>query len=327
MNTIREIKRVLSIQAESLKEAKRWIGYDFKKAVEIIDKCKGKLVVTGIGKSGLVAQKIASTLASTGTPSIFLHPTEGMHGNLGIVHKNDVVFAIGKSGESEEILNILPSIKKIGAKIICLTANKDSSLARQSSLVLFVPIQREACPLNLAPTASSTVAMVIGDAIAIALMKKRGTDADTFALYHPGGLLGKRLLYRVADVMRGGSRNPVVKISDSINRLLVEISQKWTGAASVVNQHGKFVGLVTDFDIRRAFSEGKTISQLKIKDIMNSSPTVIYDDQMAIDALKIMESRKKPFTVLPVLNRRRQSIGMLHLHDLVTKGLTQLPVK
>ncbi len=259
MNIVREIKNVFTVQSDSLRQARQYVGPSFEKAVRLILKCHSKVVVTGIGKSGLIAQKIASTFSSTGTPAIYLHPVEGMHGNLGVLHKNDVVIAIGKSGESEELLGILPTVRKIGAKVISITANSNSSLARQSTIVLNIPIKKEACPLNLAPTTSSTVALVVGDALAIALMKLRGFGPEKFALFHPGGLLGKRLILKVADVMRSGRRNPVVSIDDSIMELLVEISRKWTGAAAIVNKKGIFVGLVTDFDIRQAFAQGKTM--------------------------------------------------------------------
>lgn len=321
MSATKEIKRVLGIEAENLRNARRWIGPAFSAAVNALYRCRGKVVVTGIGKSGLIAQKMASTLSSTGTPAIYLHPVEGMHGNLGVVHRNDVVFAIGKSGESEELLGILPAIRRIGAKVICLTANKNSTLARLSSIALHVPVEREVCPLNLAPTTSTTLALVIGDAIAITLMKLRGFKAENFALYHPGGLLGKRLILKIRDVMRAGRRNPVVNVNATMMTLLVEISRKWTGAANVVDKKGRLVGLVTDYDIRHAFAKGWTISTLSIRQIMNPKPTRIREDEMAIKALAVMESRKKPFTVLPVVDKRGRSVGMVHLHDLVTAGL------
>lgn len=321
MNVISEIRRTLGIEAGNLRTARKWVGPSFASAVKLMFKCRGKIVITGIGKSGLIAQKFASTLSSTGTPAIYLHPVEGMHGNLGVLHRNDVVFAIGKSGESEELINILPSIKRIGAKIICLTANKQSTLARMSTIALVVPVEREVCPLNLAPTTSTTLALVIGDAIAIALMKLRGFKAENFALYHPGGTLGKRLTLKVADVMRGGRRNPVVNVDATMMSLLVEISRKWTGACNVVDKKGRLVGLVTDFDIRGAFAKGWTLSTLSIRQIMNPKPTSIHPEEMAMKAFEMMESRKKPFTVLPVVDKARRSVGMVHLHDLVTAGL------
>ncbi len=321
MNIQSVIRDVISTQAKSLMEIKPFIDKPFADAVRTMYKCKGKLVITGVGKSGLIAQKIASTLSSTGTPAIFLHPVEGMHGNLGVLQKGDVVLAIGKSGESEELLNILPAIQKIGVKVIGLTADKNSSLARQSSIVLHVPVKREACPLNLAPTTSSTVALVVGDAIAIALMKLRGFDENDFALYHPGGLLGKRLLLKISDVMRAGAANPVIHVDDSMTNLLIEMSRKWTGAVSVINARKRLVGLVTDFDVRQAFAEGKAIRNVKIREIMNPRPIFIHSDEMAVKALEMMESRKKPLSVLPVVNHQRCSVGMIHIHDLVRKGL------
>ncbi|MCB4755517.1 MAG: KpsF/GutQ family sugar-phosphate isomerase [Elusimicrobia bacterium] len=321
MKITNEIKRILAFQARSLLKARGSINNSFKLAVEAIFRCPGKIVVTGIGKSGLVAQKVASTLTSTGTPAIYLHPIEGLHGNLGVIQKSDIVLAIGKSGESEELLSLLPAIRKIGAKVISLTATRDSSLAQQSSIVLHVPLKKEACPLNLAPTTSSTLALVVGDAIALTLMKMRGFDADSFALYHPGGLLGKKLLLKVSDIMRSGKRNPVVSLHASMDQLLVEITQKWTGAASIVDHKGHLVGLVTDYDIRNAFAKGELISSLKIKDIMNPHPTAVFSDDTVMKALQTMERRPKPLTVLPVIDRKKRAVGMLHLHDFVQKGL------
>jgi len=323
VNILKEIHRVFSIQASSIRKAEKSIGSAYRDAVTMIVRCKGKVVLTGVGKSGLVAQKIASTFSSTGTPAIYLHPTEGLHGNLGVVNKQDVVVAIGKSGESEELLNILPAIKKIGARIIAITGNRKSSLARLSNLVIYVPYSMEACPFDLAPTTSSTVSLVIGDALAISLMKLRGFTKAKFALFHPGGTLGKRLLLKVSDVMRGGRRNPVIRVDRSIHHLLVEISRKWAGAASIVDKKGKLIGIVTDFDIREAFAKGKNISRVYIKDLMHPNPTFVYSDALAVKCLELMESRKKPLTVLPVVDRKKKSVGMIHIHDLVVKGLIQ----
>ncbi|OVE76864.1 hypothetical protein BVX98_04145 [bacterium F11] len=325
INIVSQIKNVLSVEAASILATRKMIGSSFSQVVKLIFRCRGKIVVTGIGKSGLVAQKIASTLVSTGTPAIYLHPVEAVHGNLGVVSKIDIVLAIGKSGESEEILNILPSIKKIGAKIIGMTSNRKSTLAKNSAHVLYLPVNREVCPLNLAPTTSSTLFLVVGDAIAVALMKLRGFNSERFALYHPGGILGKRLLLKVADIMRKGNRNPIVKDNASLKKLLIEITTKWTGAASVVNSQNKLVGLVTDFDIRRAFAKGEKISELTLKNIMNPSPVYMFDDENISKALDLMENREKPITVLPVVNRNRNCIGMLHLHDLIMKGLLPEP--
>ncbi len=323
MNIIEEIKRVIRLESKSIERAQKAIGPAYAKAVQSILHCKGKVIVTGVGKSGAIAQKMASTLTSTGTPAIFLNPVEGSHGSLGVVHRNDIVFAIGKSGESEEILKIIPSIRRIGARIISMTSNPLSSLAKMADISLLNPVVREACPLNLAPTTSSSLAMVIGDAIAIALMKLRGFGVDNFALYHPGGLIGKQLLLKVSDVMRSGRRNPMVRVSSSVKQLLAEITRKWAGAASIVDKKGRLIGLVTDFDIRQAFAEEKKISHLKIIELMNPRPKFVCVDDLAIKALGIMENRPKPLTILPVVDKKKRSVGMLHLHDLVKEGLTR----
>ena len=325
MDILKEIKRVMTQEQIGIQKSVKFINPRFKIAVNLMFKTKGKIVVTGIGKSGIIAQKIASTLASTGTPAIYLHPSEGMHGNLGIVAKEDVVLAIGKSGESSEVLDILPSIRKIGSKIICLTSNLQSTLARKSDVVLFIPMQNEVCGFDLVPTTSSTVALVIGDALAVVLMKLRGFTQEHFALYHPGGILGKRLLLKISDVMRKGDRNPVVSIKASMETLLVEISKKWTGAASIVDSKNFFLGLVTDYDIRKALSKGKNVLNMSIQEIMNSKPTMIYEDEMAIKAAELMEFREKPLTVLPVLDRKKRAVGIIHTHDLILLGLAQHP--
>lgn len=320
-NTRAVIKDVLSVQSKAILESRKSVDASYERAVDIMFRCRGKIVVTGIGKSGVIAQKIASTMSSTGTPAVYMHPSEGLHGSVGVVQKQDVVLAIGKSGESVELLGILPVIKRIGARVIALTANRVSALARASDLVLHMPVRTEACPLNLAPTTSTTVALVIGDALAIALMRRRGFTSESFALFHPGGLLGKRLLMKVSDVMRSGARNPVVRQTASMRQLLVEITNKWTGAASVVDLRGRLLGLVTDFDIRRALVTGRKLESLSITDIMTRNPTCVRDTDLAAKALAIMEKRSKPFTVLPVIDGAGRAVGMLHLHDLVREGL------
>jgi arabinose-5-phosphate isomerase len=317
----RQIKEVFQLQIETLARLQQGIDGCYEKAVRTLLRCRGKVIVTGVGKSGIVAQKIAATLSSTGTPAIYLHSSEGMHGHLGIVQKGDVVIAIGKSGESEELTGLLPSIKKIGAEVIAITANKESSLARYAAVTLHTPIEKESCPLNLAPTCSTTAAMVVGDGLAVALMKQRGFKPETFALYHPGGQLGKRLTLRVADLMRGGTDNPAIHVKSGTRAMLREITSKRTGAVSIVDDKNRLLGLVTDYDIRRVVERGENILQKKIRDIMNPKPTSVYSNERAVKALEIMENRDKPISVLPVLNRRKMVIGMIHLHDLLAKGL------
>lgn len=318
---IRELRRVIALEARTLAKLGRAIDGSFAKAVDLMLKCKGKVILTGVGKSGLIAQKIAATLASTGTPSIYLDPADALHGSLGLVQRQDLVVAIGKSGESDELNALLPRLRTVGAKVIAITANPKSTLARAAALVLETPIEEEACPLNLAPTCSTTAALAAGDALAVALMKRRGFRAEQFARNHPGGRLGKRLTLHVADIMRSGEENPVVRVDAPITRMLVEITRQRAGAVSVVDAAGRLVGLVTDYDIRRALEQGKIVLALNIRQLMNARPTTVRPDTMAARAVEIMEGRKNPFNVLPVVDRRGRSVGMIQIHDLRARGL------
>lgn len=321
MDILSEILRVIELESRTVARLHKTVGPPYEEAVRLIYACPGKVILTGIGKSGIIAQKIASTMVSTGTPALFLHPTEGMHGDIGIAHKDDVIIAIGRSGESEELLALLPSIRKIGARLIAITARADSTLARHADIVLLTPVEEEACPLNMAPTCSTTVALVVGDALAMALMKLRNIQPEDFARYHPGGQLGKRLLLSVRDLMRTGLRNPVVHRSASVQQLFSEITAKHLGAVSIVDDAGRLVGLVTDYDIRHAVGEGRNIFAMTIPEIMNPRPVSIEADEKAIVALKIMEERDKPLAILPVVEADRIVCGMIHLHDLIDKGL------
>jgi len=271
---------------------------------------------------GFIAQKIASTMVSTGTPAVFLHPSDGMHGDVGIIREGDVVLALSKSGETDELLNILLYVKKIGVSIISISANADSTLASSSNLLLLTPVDEEACPLNLAPTSSTTAALVVGDALAMVLMKMREFQPEHFAVFHPGGQLGRRLLMTVSDVMRCDENNPVINVKDTIRIMLYEITAKRAGAVSVVDDAGNLLGLVTDYDVRKSLEEGIDIFDLSISQVMNDASTCIFSDESASHALEMMENRDKPFVVLPVLDRHSNKVvGMLHLHDLVSKGL------
>jgi arabinose-5-phosphate isomerase len=316
-----EIMRVIDIEMKGLSLLKEQINSSVRSAVETIFNCSGKVILTGMGKSGLVAKKIASTMSSVGTPAIFMHPAEGMHGDLGIIAAEDVVIAIGKSGESSELNGVLPSIKNAGAKIIGIMGDTDSTLARYSDVVINIGDIEEACPFNMAPTTSSTVTMVLGDAIAVALMKMREFDLADYALLHPGGQIGKRLTMRVSDVMLKGSNNPIVNISESVKNCISEISRKLAGAVTVIDKDGKIMGLVTDYDIRKHIEKEENIFLMEIKDIMNPNPIFIYEDEKAFSALKIMQEREKPITILSVLDRQNIVVGMLRMHDLVKEGL------
>ena len=322
MGMLDEIDRVFKLEIDTLINVRNQLDKSYMKAAELLFQCSGKVIVTGMGKSGLIAQKIAATMVSTGTSAAFLHPGDGLHGDAGIIRDGDVVLALSKSGETEELLGILLYVKKLGIPVVTITANTKSTLAKASDLVLFTPVEEEACPLDLAPTSSTTAALVVGDALAMTLMKKRGVTTEQFALWHPGGQLGRRLLLTVSDIMRSGEDNPVVNSKASVRDMLFEISSKRCGAVSIINDDGCLIGLVTDYDVRRKLGEDGDIFSQTIADIMNANPSFTYSDDKAITALETMSNRPRPFLVLPVLDREKnQVVGMIHLHDMVNKGL------
>jgi len=321
MNVLAELRQVLEIEIEALRAVKDNLDVSFVRAVETLHTCTGQVVVTGIGKSGIVARKIASTFRSTGTPAVFLHAGEALHGDIGVIRPGDVALAIGKSGESRELNTLLRILRKNGTTIIAITSNPESSMAELADLVLELNIPREACPLNLAPTASTTATLAIGDAIAVALMKLKNISEDDFASRHPGGQLGARLLLTVADVMRKDADNPVIGSHQPVKEMLVRITAFRVGAISVVNAKGELLGLVSDYDIRKALESDRNLFSMKIIDIMNSSPEYITADAKAIEALDMMRRRKKPTAILPVIDAHRKVVGMVHLHDLLAAGL------
>ena len=318
---IKEVRRVLRLEARTLAGLERAVDKRYADAVRLLARGRGKVIVTGVGKSGLIAQKIAATLSSTGTPAIHLDPTEALHGGLGLVQKGDIVIAVGKSGESEELNALLPRLRSIGAKIVALTANPASTLARAAAIVVLTPVAAEACPHNLAPTCSTTAALAAGDALAVALMMVRGFGRDHFAQNHPGGRLGRRLTLKVSDIMRGGEDNPVVRSGVSAVSMLMEMTRMRAGAVSVVDGRGRLLGLVTDYDIRRSLEQGLDIRKLPVSSFMNRKPTTIAPTAMAARAVEIMEGRKNPFNVLPVVDARGRSVGMIQIHDLRARGL------
>ena len=322
MRILEEMGRVFRLEIDTLNNVWKALDDNSTRAVEMLLNCQGKIVVTGMGKSGYIAQKIASTMVSTGTQAVFLHPGDGMHGDVGIIQGQDVVIAISKSGESDELLSILLYAKNLGVPLIAITAQPSSTLAGRADLVLHTPVDQEACPLNLAPTSSSTAALVLGDALAMTLMKLRGFNPDEFARYHPGGQLGKRLLLRVRDIMRAGEDNPLVHVNDTVQEMLSQITGKRSGAVSVVDGDSRLLGLITDYDIRKVLEKGNDIFSLPITEIMNRSATSIYSDEMAVKAMDLMENRGRPFLLLPVLDRQSEKVvGLIHLHDMVSKGL------
>lgn len=316
-----EIRRVIKLEAETLKGLEKAVNGSYTEAVRRLAACKGKVVLTGVGKSGLIAQKIAATLSSTGTPAAYLDPSEALHGGLGFVQKQDLVLAIGKSGESDELNALLPNIRNVGAGLIAITANPRSTLAKAAAIVLLTPVDQEACPHNLAPTCSTTAALAVGDALAVALMRVRNFRAEHFARNHPGGRLGRRLNLRVSDIMRSGEDNPVIPVTAGVSEMLDEITRKQAGAVSVVDKSGRLVGLVTDYDVRKALQAGKNILNLRIRDLMNDKPSTVRDDEPAAKAVAVMENRPNPFNVLPVVDRKRRPVGMVQIHDLRARGL------
>jgi len=316
-----EIARVLDIEIEALRAVRQNISSPFVRAIEVIAACTGQVLVSGIGKSGIIGSKIAATLRSTGTPASFLHPGDALHGDVGIVREDDILLAIGKSGESTELIALLRVIRKIGIPIVAITSNAGSSMAALSDVVLDLQIPREACPLNLAPTASTTAALAVGDAIAVTLMKLKNVSAEDFARHHPGGQLGKRLLLTVEDVMRNHEEKPVIGIHASVKEMLVAITAFHVGAICVVNDQERMLGLVTDYDVRKMLETGQDIFSMKISDIMNAAPEVAYSTDRAVDALDKMRVRRKPTAVLPVLSPDQTLLGIVHLHDLIAAGL------
>lgn len=318
---LNSVRKVIGLEAAALRELHAAVDGAYVDAVELMAGCKGKIIVTGIGKSGLIAQKIAATLSSTGTPALYLHPAEGMHGDLGSVERRDLILAIGKSGESHELNALLPSLKRIGSKIIAITANPRSTLGKSAAVVLNTPIRAEACPLNLAPTTSTAVALAVGDALAVALMERKRFRKEHFALLHPGGQLGRRLTLRVSDVMRTGAENPVVKVNATTAAMLAEMTRKHAGAVSIVDAKGRLAGLVTDFDIRRVLENGGRLADLAIAEIMNKRPSTIRADRLAIEAVELMSDRATPFNVLPVVDARGRAVGLIQVHDLRARGL------
>ena len=317
MEKIREIAlQVIDNEANSILGLKSLLTDDFEKVVELIYNSKGNVIVSGIGKSANIAQKIVATLNSTGTTAVFMHAADAIHGDLGIIRDDDVVIIVSKSGETPEIKVLIPLIKIRKNKLVAIVGNKSSYLASQADFVLDTTVPREACPNNLAPTSSTTAQLVMGDAIAVALLKMRGFTAEDFAKFHPGGALGKRLYLTVGDVcFKNGL--PQVKPDDIMTQAIIEISQKMLGAAAVID-NGKLVGIVTDGDLRRMLMKHPNIEAVQVKEIMTKSPTTIEKSAHVADALNVMQS--KEISVLPVMEGGRY-VGMIHIHDIIKEGI------
>jgi arabinose-5-phosphate isomerase len=318
---IRRGREVIRIEAEAVANLEKSIDENFIKAINIIYNSKGRVVLTGMGKSGLIGRKIVATLNSTGTAAIFLHPTDALHGDLGMVRKEDVVVLISKSGSTQEILNLLPMFKRLGVKLIAMCGARQSKVARECDIFLDISIKEEACPHDLAPTASTTAALAMGDALSVALLEKRGFTAEDFALLHPGGSLGKRLSLKIEEIMYKGNFVPKVFEDTSIKDVILEITSKRLGTTCVLDEDGNLKGIITDGDLRRLLERTLDIKELKAREVMTKNPKVIKDDRLASFALQQMENYK--ITSLIVVDDLKKPIGIVHLHDLINLGLQQ----
>ena len=322
--SIQTAKRVLNIEADAISGLAKRLDSNFSTAIDLILNSSasggGKVIITGIGKSGLICKKIAATFASTGTPAFFLHPAEGVHGDLGMLMKGDVVIAVSNSGETEEIVRILPLIKRMGVKLIAMTGDVNSNLAKAGDVVLDIGVEQEACPLGLAPTASTTAALAMGDALAVALLEKKGFKQEDFALFHPAGSLGKRLL-KIDELMHTGENIPLVNINASMKQAILEITAKRLGITGVIDKAGRLVGVITDGDLRRALEKRGDILKNKVKDVMTKNPKKIEKGSLAESALKMMEDYS--ITTLFVYGGKEEDrvTGIVHLHDLLKAGV------
>ena len=317
-------KKVLEIEQEGIASLIDQLGPDFEHAVSLIMACPSRVIITGIGKSGIIGQKISATLNSTGTPSFFLHPVEAMHGDLGIVDPNDVVLAISYSGETTELSMLMPTFKKRGIKTIAITGNKNSPLAHYADVVLSAHVPREACPLGLAPTTSTTAALALGDALAVVLLDKKKFAADDFRKNHPGGSLGERLKVKVSEVMLTGQQIPIVEADATMAEAVAALNEKNIGAVLICSADNRVRGIITDGDIRRLVSKSVDFSMQLAGDAMTQGPKTIDENLLAADALSIMQRHE--VTILPVCNKLGHLVGILHLHDLLGKGEFRLLV-
>jgi arabinose-5-phosphate isomerase len=316
-----EAKKVIRIEAEALLALADAINGEFEKAVKLILASRGRVVVTGMGKSGLIGQKIASTMASTGTPALFLHPAEGIHGDLGMIMKGDVVIAISNSGETEEVVRILPIIMRLGASLVAMTGNPTSTLAKAGDVFLDISVKEEACPLGLAPTASTTATLAMGDALAVALLIQRGFNAEDFALFHPGGALGKKLILKVEDMMHVGDAIPLVRGETLMREALFVITAKGLGITGVIGADGGLVGVITDGDLRRALEQGLDIINLPAESLMKVKPKRINRSELAAKALQQMEQFSITSLFVFEDDNNSRPVGIIHLHDLLKAGL------
>lgn len=312
-------KEVLEIEAHSILNLKNGIGENFAQAIEILYACKGRVIVTGMGKSGIIGKKIAATLSSTGTPSYFLHPAESTHGDSGIITREDVIIAISNSGETKELLNLLPLVKRFGVPMIAMTGGLNSTLAKTSDVMLDISVEKEACPLNKAPTASTTATLAMGDALAVCLLEKRGFSEEDFLVFHPSGALGKGILYKVEELMMKDEKLPLASEDDLFTDVIELISQKKLGIAILTDKNGIMTGILTDGDIRRTLIKHKNVQDLKAKEVMTVNPKTVLPEDLAAKALNLME--KYSITALAIMDENKKPVGILHIHDLLRAGV------
>ena len=319
-----EVQRILQLESEAIARTATRLGtQEVERVVNLLSECKGKIIILGVGKPGIIGQKIAATMTSTGTAALYLHPSEALHGGLGIVQPEDCVIVLSNSGETDEIVGVLPFLKQRGVPIIAIVGRVDSTVGSRSDVVLDASVDQEACPLNLAPTTSTSVALAIGDALAMTLMKVKGLTQDDFAVNHPAGRLGKRLTLRVCDLMHDGGRCPSVPLGSSWMEVVKAISLGGLGAVNVVDDEGRLAGIITDGDLRRTIeaNSDKSLTSLTCDDLMTRNPVVAHPNLLAYDALRLMEDRPSQISVLPVVNDKRACLGLIRLHDIVRSGL------
>lgn len=317
--SVAEGRRVLKIEARAVQALVERLDAQFAKAVDLLMRCKGKVVVSGMGKSGLVGQKIAATMASTGTPAFFLHPAEGIHGDLGMLGRADVLIAISNSGETQEILQLLPYVERMGIPVVSMTGRMTSTLSKNSDVALDVSVSEEACPMGLAPTASTTATLAMGDALAVALLQKRGFKQEDFAQFHPGGTLGRRLLVRVKDLMHGGAEMPTVSEAVPATVAILEITAKKLGMTTVADANGRLAGIITDGDLRRFIQQGGDFANVTAGELASRNPKTIAPDDLAAKAVERME--RFSITTLVVTEGEQRILGVIHLHDLLKNGI------
>lgn len=321
MNIKETFLKVIDTEIEEISKVRNSFDDSIINIINVLIECKGKVVLCGMGKPGHIGRKISATMSSLGIHSTFLHPGEAMHGDLGLLTSDDIIIMISNSGMTSEICNIIPNIKLIGSKIIAITSGKDSDLAHYADFCILLPEINEACSLNLAPTSSTTVELVIGDAIAVTLSELCKFKKEDFALYHPAGSLGRKLLTRVSDIMHSEIKNPTVRNGETIKNAIVEITVKGLGAVNIIDSQGNMLGIVTDGDIRRCMEKGIDIYTEPVDKIMTTRPIFATPTMLAIDALKLMEEREKQLSVLPVIDENKKSIGLIRMHDVILKGI------